>query len=327
MSARRSYSALAALCLSATLLKAETRPVPDFTSEVDLVSVSFTVTDSRGRYVTDLKASDFRVLEDAMEQKIASFSGPEASAESPADQTPVENSIFILFDSSNAMYEQFMHASDTVARFAQNVSPKYAVAVYTFSRNLFRSAPLSRDPLQRVSALRSSVIGDDTAIYNSLLLTVRDAAKVPGNKPIVVLSNGPDTASIVSPDDVARVAQEEGIPVHVVYTRAGDAIADIVFRRVSASTGGRALMAPNWEQQSAAFNSIRDELMNSYTIAYYPAPSENTGFRKLDIEVVTDAGKRYRIRSRPGYKPAPHQLCANCRMASLSEVPAVHGAH
>jgi hypothetical protein len=217
------------------------------------------------------------------------------------------------------MYEDFMHASDTVAEFVRGISSRHAVAVYTFSRNLYRSSPLSHDLYQRVSAIRSNVIGDDTAVFNSLLLTVRDAAKVPGNKTVVLLSNGPDNASMVAPDDVARVAQEEGIPIHVIYTKQADQLTDIVLRRLATSTGGNTHFARTWDEQKAAFGSIRDELMNSYTLAYYPRPNENNGFRRIEIEVISDSGRRYRVRARPGYKPAVNHRssppCTNCRMA------------
>jgi Ca-activated chloride channel homolog len=284
-----------------------------------MVNVSFTVTDAAGRFVRNLRPTDIRILEDGIEQHIASFTGLEELPGGDAEQSPGDNSVFVLLSSSNAMYDDFMHASDTVADFVRGISSRHAVAVYTFSRNLYRAAPLSHDAFERVSAIRSNVIGDDTAVFNSLLLTVRDAAKVPGNKTVVLLSNGPDNASIVSPDDVARVAQEEGIPINVVYTKRADELTDLVLRRLAASTGGRTLFAQTWDEQKAAFHSIQNELMNSYTLAYYPRPSDNSRFRRIEIEVVSDTGKRYRIRSRPGYKPGVNRPaappCANCRLA------------
>ena len=66
--------------------------------------------------------------------------------------------------------------------------------------------------------LRKAVAGDDSALYNALLLTLRDAAKVPGRKVVIVFSNGPDNASMVAPDDVRAVAEDEGIPIYVIST-------------------------------------------------------------------------------------------------------------
>ena len=80
------------------------------------------------------------------------------------------------------------------------------------------AANLSKDRTEAIIGLRKAVAGDDSALYNSLLLTLRDAAKVPGRKVVIVFSNGPDNASMVAPDDVRAVAEDEGIPIYVIST-------------------------------------------------------------------------------------------------------------
>ena len=64
-----------------------------------------------------------------------------------------------------------------------------------------------------------------------------------------------------------------------------------------------AYWAKNWQKQVEAFEAIREDLGNSYTITYYPAPNPNEGFRKITVEIVPDVGKKYRVRARPGYRP------------------------
>jgi len=76
-----------------------------------------------------------------------------------------------------------------------------------------------------------------------------------------------------------------------------------VFERLTTRTGGRVYWAKTWQKQAIAFNSIREDIANSYTVAYYPTGNPNEGFRKLDVEVVSDTGKHYRIRARAGYRP------------------------
>jgi hypothetical protein len=93
-----------------------------------------------------------------------------------------------------------------------------SVAVYTYSRNLSRAATLTRDRGDAIGGLRKSVAGDDAALYNALPLTLRDAAEVPGRKVAIVFFNGPDNASMVAPDDVREVAEDEGIPIYVIST-------------------------------------------------------------------------------------------------------------
>jgi VWFA-related protein len=198
-----------------------------------------------------------------------------------------------------------VYAEDAIADFVRGLDRADSVAVYSFSRNLSRAADLTRDRCNAIFGLRKAVAGDDTALYNALLLTLRDAAKVPGRKVVIVFSNGPDNASMVAPDDVRAVAEDEGIPIYVISTNEvnKDPISSNVFRRITSRTGGKAYWAKTWQKQVEAFESIREDLGNSYTVTYYPAPNPNEGFRKITVEIVPDVGKKYRVRSRPGYRP------------------------
>jgi VWFA-related protein len=213
--------------------------------------------------------------------------------------------VFVLFDTSNYMYRGFVYASDAIADFIRGLDRADSVAVYTYSRNLTRATPLSRERTDAISGLRKAVAGDDSALYNALLLTLRDAAKVPGRKVVIVFSNGPDNASMVAPDDVRAVAEDEGIPIYVISTAQvnKDPISSNVFKRIATRTGGKSYFAPNWQKQVEAFEAIREDLGNSYTITYYPQPNPNEGFRKIAVDVVSDVGKKYRVQCRPGYRP------------------------
>ena len=300
---------------------------PIFRVKVDMVVLSFTVTDSKGRYINGLKPSDFRVLEDGIAQRVATF----AEGNKPAvqiledgstrpliaaspDNRPgpdvrsdafVGTNVFVLFDTSNYMYRGFVYASDAIADFVRGLDRADSVAMYTFSRNLSRASDLTRDRFDAIGGLRKAVAGDDAALYNALLLTLRDAAKVPGRKVVIVFSNGPDNASMVAPDDVRSVAEDEGIPIYVISTSEAsrDAISTGVFRRISQRTGGKAYFAKTWQKQVEAFESIREDLGNSYTVTYYPQPNPNEGFRKITVEIASDVAKKYRVRARPGYRP------------------------
>ena len=113
---------------------------------------------------------------------------------------------------------------------------------------------------------------------------------------------------MVAPDDVRAVAEDEGIPIYVISTNEvnKDAISSGVFKRITARIGGKAYWAKTWQKQVEAFESIREDLGNSYTVTYYPQANPNEGFRKINVEIVTDIGKKYRIHTRPGYKPRPN---------------------
>ena len=301
------------------------RQRPVFRVKVDMVVLAFTVTDSKNRYVNGLKPADFRILEDGISQKISTFAegakAPlvvgangflrplvEGDEELPGIGSPdafVGANVFILFDTSNFMYRGFVYAEDAIADFVRGLDRTDSVAVYTFSRDLSRAAQLTRDHNDAIAGLRTAVAGDDTALYNALLLTLRDAAKVPGRKMVIVFSNGPDNASVVSPTDVSAVAEDEGIPIYMISTTEvnKDEISSNAFRRVALRTGCKAYWARTWQRQVEAFEDIREDLGNAYTVTYYPAPNPNEGFRRIAVELINDPGKKLRVHARPGYRP------------------------
>jgi VWFA-related protein len=213
--------------------------------------------------------------------------------------------VFVLFDTSNYMYRGFVYASDAIADFIRGLDRADSVAVYTYSRNLNRAVPLNRDRTLAIAGLRKAVAGDDSALYNCLLLTLRDAAIIPGRKVVIVFSNGPDNASMVAPDDVRAVAEDEGIPIYVISTSevSKDPISSSIFKRISAQTGGKSYFAKTWQKQVEAFEAIREDLGNSYTVTYYPQPNPNEGFRKISIELTGEQMKKFKVRARPGYRP------------------------
>jgi len=270
-----------------------------------MVTLSLTVTDGSGHYVNGLKRSDFRISEDGIPQKISAFVEGKSTAGSISETILAGSSVFVLFDTSNCMYAGFVYAEDAISDFIRSLDASDSVAVYAFSRNLFRAAPLTRNHAEAIRQLRNVVAGDDTALLNALLLTLRDAAKVPGRKVIVVFSNGPDNASMLAPDDVRRLAEDEGVPIYVVSTKDDNPIMNAVFNRLAGGSGGKSYFARNWRSQAEAFSLIREELASSYTIAYYPKDNPNKGFRKIDVEIVSESGKTYRVRTRQGYRPRP----------------------
>ncbi len=304
-----------------------------FRVKVDMVVLGFTVTDQKGKYVNGLKPKDFVVYEDDITEKLSTFSegnhppmqvldnnelrplhsgSAEASAGGAPDPNAIDlrsdssgTNVFVLFDTSNYMYRGFVYASDAISDFIRGLDRADSVAIYTYSRNLNRSVPLNRDRNLAIAGLRKAVAGDDSALYNCLLLTLRDAAKVAGRKVVIVFSNGPDNASMVAPDDVRAVAEDEGIPIYVISTNevTKDTISSSIFKRISTNTGGKSYFAKTWQKQVEAFESIREDLGNSYTVTYYPQPNPNDGFRKIRVELTADAMKKYKVRARPGYRP------------------------
>jgi len=286
--------------------------------EVNLVQLNVAVTDSKGHYVTGLRPSDFAISEDSIGQKIASFgegNEPQMTVDPTTGEVRPEPNqtvlaganVFVLFDISNYMYHSFALAQDAIADFVKSLDSPERVAFYSYSRNLYRAAALTSDREQVLRGVRSTVAGDQPALYNALLLTLRDAGQFPGRKVLVIFSNGPDEASMVTPEDIGELAQSTGVPIYVVSTRhaAIDPVSAAIFRQMSSATGGRAYFTRSWHDQRIAFDSIRDDVAHLYALSYYPQPNPNRGWRAIKVTLHGDAGKKYRIRTRSGYRPQP----------------------
>ena len=112
---------------------------------------------------------------------------------------------------------------------------------------------------------------------------------------------------MVAPEDVGELAQSEGIPIYMISTREAqqDPVSSAVFERISAATGGKAYFAKNWKDQREAFASIREDLSHLYSISYYPQFNANRGWRTISIKLTGENAKKYRIRTRSGYRPLP----------------------
>lgn len=306
---------------------------PPIKVNVNLVQLNVAVTDRDGSYVTGLRPEDFVITEDKIPQKLATFeegnSAPRAVADpgspvaqgpgaavpagdpesganmSPANVSPfTDANVFILFDTSNYMYRGFIFAQDAIAGFVRSLQGASKVAFYSYSRDLSRATSLTSDRDRVLQGVRSTVAGDDAALYNCLLLTVKDAARVTGRKVIVVFSNGPDNASVVPPEVVAELAQSTGTVIYMVSTREAEIepVSTAVFERMSKATGGKAYFAKSWEDETKAFASIRDDLAHLYSLSYYPQSNPNRGWRTITVSLVGKDKQKYHIRTRDGYR-------------------------
>jgi VWFA-related protein len=305
---------------------------------VDLVQLNVAVTDPKGNYVTGIQPGDFTVTEDGIPQKIATYGegneptrrltdapvtasnettpggGEQAAKEgddstervSAADLNSVVNgaNVFVLFDTSNYMYRGFVFAQDAISDFIRSLEGADRIAFYSYSRDLSRAAKLTSERSAVLRGVRTTVAGDDAALYNCLLLTVKDAAQFTGRKVIVVFSNGPDNASVVPPEDVAELAQSTGTAIYMVSTQQAqlEPISTAVFERMTAATGGKAYFAKTWKDEERAFASIRDDLAHLYSLSYYPQNNPNKGWRNITVKLNGDKFKKCHVRTRNGYR-------------------------
>jgi Ca-activated chloride channel family protein len=304
---------------------------------VVLVQLNVAVTDRKGNYVSGLRPEDFAIVEDKIPEKTATFEEgneptrrlidtapstskllttgdgktPEPREAASAEDQPTNlaagvagANVFILFDTSNYMYSGFVFAQDSIADFVRSLEGVNKIALYSYSRNLSRGTTLTPDRSRVLRGVRNTVAGDDAALYNSLLLTVKDAAQLTGKKAIVVFSNGPDNTSLVPPEDVAELAQSTGTIIYMISTQQAQSepVSTAVFERISKVTGGKAYFSKSWRDEKQAFASIRDDLAHLYALSYYPQTNPNRGWRSITVKLVGKDLQKYHVRTRDGYR-------------------------
>lgn len=320
---------------------------------VVLVQLNVAVIDKKGNYVTGLRPENFSITEDKIPETISSFEEggelqtqaggttqpnmPKVKAQEEASGPPepadvqvqpmvsrlAGANVFILFDTSNYMYRGFVFAQDAIAGFVRSMKNADKIAFYSYSRDLSRVTALTADRSLVLNGVRDTVAGDQAALYNCLLLTVRDAAQLHGRKAIVVFSNGPDDSSSVPPEDVEELAQSTGTIVYIISTRAAeeDPVSSAVFERMSKATGGKAYFARDWRREKQAFGSIQNDLAHLYTITYYPKLNKNRGWRTIRVKLVGKDFTKDRVRTRDGYR-VHEQVAASSAPLPIPEAAA-----
>ena len=349
----RNWSLAIVSTLSLLFADGSTAPAqqnPSIHVVVNMVQLNVAVTDKNGNYVTGLKPEDFAILEDGIREKPATFAegnqpahslndsaspnaptapsndvGDELAGATPETLESLVNGalVYILFDTSNYMYHGFVFAQDAISDFIRSLERADKIAFYSYSRDLNRASLLTPDRSQVLRAVRSTVAGDEAALYNALLLTLKDAAKNKGRRVVVVFSNGPDNSSVVPPEDVAEFAQDAGVSVYMISTQTArlEPVSTAVFERMTAATGGKAYFAKDWKDEQTAFASIRDDLDHLYSLSYYPKPNPNDGWRAITVEVVGDRYKKCKVRTRKGYRPRPSRFLNDNSTTATSLMP------
>jgi Ca-activated chloride channel family protein len=276
---------------------------PSFKSGVELVTVTATVRDKKGRLVKGLTSSDFEVYDAGERRAITNFR---------AEASPI--SVALLFDISGSM-----RVADRAlaARFAAHhvlswLEPgRDEAALFTFDSRLEEVAPFTVDTRALQGALGEVDPFGATSLHDAVAEAARRAAmRASRRRAVVVITDGLDTASRLTPADVSGVASAIDVPVYVIATvlpidnpdREGSLTSPAPRPEVGTVedlanwTGGAFFYASTPSETSKASRQLIDELREQYVIAFEPVPSK--GWRPLDIRT---RDKNLIVRTRSGY--------------------------
>ena len=261
---------------SVSLKAAERVTPPTFSVGVDVVSLNLVVTDPRGQPVPTLHASDLVLLEDGVPQEISQFA---------QEEWPIRLSI--LLDSSGSMIDALPVAKRAAARLVRTLGEGDAAQVARFDRSLKPLQEPTTDKDALVRAIEGITPAGDTALFNALYVTLKDLARAHGDdlsrRAIVVLTDGEDTASMVSDDQLLDVARRAGVaiyPIGLLTDTPGQRrgpLPTYVLTALARETGGRAYFPRSLGQLESAYDGIARELRTLYGVGYVPRTARSDG--------------------------------------------------
>ncbi len=278
----------------------EQPPVATFKSSVDLVRVAAVVRDHKGRFVQDLDAKDFEVLENGRERHITDFRRDLANV-----------SIAVLFDVSGSMEGHLPNAREEAAHVLSWLEPRDEAAIFAFDTRLQEVTPFTEGLKALPESLSMVVPFGATSLHDAIAQTALRVGQREGRRRgVVVLTDGNDNASRLSPAEVSAIASEIDVPVYVVGivpsidNPTADTAATTVERSPLAGpltdlanwTGGHLFVASTPGQRSIAARQIVDELRHQYLLAF--ESSGAPGWHPLEVKA---RHKDLIVRARAGY--------------------------
>lgn len=293
----------AALLACAAMLRAQQpqTPVSSDRIVVEVFRANFllSVTDKKGRFITDLKQEDFEVVEGKKKQTVLEF-----VAES---NLPLR--LAIVIDTSNSVRDRFKFQQEAATEFIKSVvrpgTDKAIVIGFDSNAELITDMTDDIDRLEKsVRALRP---GGGTALYDAIYFACRD--KLMQDQPmykfrraLVVLSDGDDNASRYTRDQALEMAQKADTVIYGISTNntrlANDG--DKILKYLAAETGGMTFFPFRVTDLMQSFENIANELRSQYALVYRPEPLKLDGlYHEVDIKIKTR--KDLVVRTRKGY--------------------------
>jgi Ca-activated chloride channel family protein len=276
-------------------------PPASFKSSVDMVRIAAVVRDHKGRFVADLSARDFEILDGGQPQSIKDFHH---------DLTGV--SVALLFDVSGSMEGHLPNAREAANHVLSWLdASRDEAAIFTFDTHLDEAAPFTTGLKTLPPSLTTQVPFGETSLHDAIAQTAKRVGQREGRRrAVVVLTDGADTASRLKPSEVAAIASEIDVPVYIfgivpsIDNPSEERAVSSVERSalagplsdLAAWTGGHVFVASTPGQRSVAARQIIDELRHQYLIAF-----ESSGTPGWHPLVVRARNKDLVVRARSGY--------------------------
>lgn len=285
--------------LPASLAAAQQADPNRIVLDVFRVNFLFTVSDKKGRFVTNLAKEDFEVFEEKKEQSILEF-----IAES---NLPLR--LGILIDTSNSIRDRFRFQQEAATEFIQSViRPKEDRAVVVgFDNTVQFKGELTGDVEELGQRIRDMRPGGGTALFDAIYNTSKDRLMLDQplfkfRRAMVVLSDGEDTQSVMTREQAIEMALKADVVIYTISTNITriESEGDRVLKHMSERTGGMTFFPFKASDLSQSFENIANELRSQYNLLYRPEPIKTDG-QWHPVQIRVKGRKDLVVRARPGY--------------------------
>jgi Ca-activated chloride channel family protein len=300
--------AAAAAAAAPAPLGAQARPqAPVFGTGIEVINLSLSVTDGRNNFVTDLAQREFAVFEDGIRQELTLFTH---------EDLPI--SMVLLVDTSASMEEKLKTAQDAAVRFTRTLRPQDLAQVVQFNERATPLQTFTNDLQALEKAIRMTEASGPTALHNALYVALKDlgrdkrAAEL-RRRAIVILSDGEDTASLVTDDQVLELAKKSEINIYAISLRPQRTTdrqrqafsqAEYLLNALTRETGGRAYFPASIGELDSVYDRIAEELRTLYSVGYVSSNLRRDGkWRRIVVRVPDREGLQ--VRHKLGYYAPP----------------------
>jgi Ca-activated chloride channel family protein len=260
-----------------------------FRAGVDVVSLNVTALDASNHYVTDLEEKDFSVFEDGVKQDLSFFT---------RKQQPI--ALSLLLDSSASMEDKLPTLQTAATNFVKRLKSNDVAQVIDFDSRVEIRQAFTSNQNELQSAIQQTSAGGSTSLYNAVYIALKELAKIKAvgdedvkRQALVLFSDGEDTSSLISFDEVLELAKRSETAIFTIALRGADTQskgfheAEFVMRQLAQETGGRAFFPAKIDDLNGVYSEIADELASQYTLGYSSKNMKRDGaYRRIVVQIA-----------------------------------------
>ncbi len=287
------------VALGALALSAQETSRPTFPIDIDMVNVTVTVRDGKGKLVSDLQPEDFVLLDEGKPRKVSVF----GRAHEPGQDDVMSLDLGLLLDTSESMLPELKLAQEAATRFLESIPRARELYTVLFDEEIRISRYDSEHQQGLFERIQGAKGGGNTALYDALAAYVYRVAGVSGRKVVVLFTDGEDTRSSISANDAVAVIRSSAVSVYPVAFGGGFSPRQVksraFLRHIAEISGGQVFSPAASKDLADVFRRILDELGAQYVLGFLPDTDSPTGkFRRLEVDLKRPGLK---VRHRAGY--------------------------